>query len=376
MASFQLRNRIILWLLDDDDDDGDNLVQNGNRIFSPRINFNLPTSCFRESFRVDRLVVEYLERSIGHELQRPNSRSQSLFPREQILITLHFLGNGAQYHVNSYIHGIDKGTVCRCVHRVCHLISSRLMPLFIRWPTNSLNIVPMFERKAGFPNVIGAIDGTLIHIDAPSEDEPAFVGRDNKHSLNVALVSGPRNEFFFISAKCPGSFHDSRCLQVSSLWNAWEHQQWRPQHLGNSVMLGDSAYPLKCWLMTPTVRNVNVVPALENAINLYKRKHRRTRFIVECTIGIWKEEYPVLNGFRFRSPERISKAIYATATLHNMQNFHRHGSYDYDNHLNAIANREYEEMPDEREEENIQMFHDDVAGINRQREFLEYFNRL
>lgn len=225
----------------------------------------------------------------------------------------------------------------------------------------------------------GAIDGTLIHMDAPSYDEPIFVGRDNHHSLNVVVVSGPDNEFYYVSAKCPGSFHDSRCLQVSSMWTAWEINQWRPANSNRSVILGDSAYGLRRWLMTPTVRNVNAVPALEDAINSYKRKHRRTRFVVECTIGIWKEEYPFLNGFRFRTPARISNAIYATATLHNMQNFHRHGSYDYDNNLNAIRNRESEEMPDgdEDDDENVQIVRDDdVAGVNRQREFLEYFARL
>lgn len=62
-----------------------------------------------------------------------------------------------------------------------------------------------------------------------------------------------------------------------------------------------------------------------------------------------------------------------------MQNFHRHGSYDYDNNLNAIRNRESEEMPDgdEDDDENVQIVRDDdVAGVNRQREFLEYFARL
>lgn len=370
---FQFRNRIIFWLLDFDDDVR---VHYRNRRHLQRINFNLTTSSFRETFRVDQLVFDKIERSIGIELQRRTFRSYALSAREQILITLHFLGNGAQYHVNGYLHGIDKGTVCRCVHEVCRLVTVHLMPLFIKWPSNSANILRQFERKAGFPNVIGIIDGTLIHMDAPTDDEPIFVSRDNRHSINTLVVSGPNNEFFYVSAKAPGSFHDSRCLQISSLWNAWEHHQWRPRNANQSIILGDSAYPLKSWLMTPTVRNINMVPEFENAINLYQRKHRTTRFIVECTIGIWKEEYPVLNGFRFRSPVRISNAIYATATLHNMQNFHRNGSYNFDRNLNAIANREHNEIEiipniDEHNAEII--LNDDVAAVNRQREFIEYF---
>lgn len=323
-------------------------------------------------------MFDKVERTIGVELQRRTFRSHALSAREQILIALHFLGNGAQYHVNGYLHGIDKGTVCRCVHEVCRLITFRLMPLFIKWPLNSVDIQTKFERKAGFPNVIGIIDGTLIHMDAPTDDEPIFVSRDNRHSINALVVSGPNNEFFYVSAKAPGSFHDSRCLQISSLWNAWEHQQWRPLNANRPVILGDSAYPLKSWLITPIVRNINMVPQLENGINEYQRKHRKTRFIVECTIGIWKEEYPVLNGFRFRSPRRISNAIYATATLHNMQNFHRHGSYNFDRNLNAIANQEdendIEALPDMNEPDDNLLLNADNAAVNRQREYIEYFN--
>lgn len=155
-------------------------------------------------FLVDMLVVEHIERSIGNELLRHTFRSHSLSPREQILISLHFLGNGSQYHVNGYLHGINKGTVCRCVHTVCRLIVLRLMTSFVRWPTNILNIDHKFQQKAGFPNVVGLIDGTLIHIDAPSEDEPTYVSRDNRHSINVLVVSGPNHEFFLYISKIIG----------------------------------------------------------------------------------------------------------------------------------------------------------------------------
>lgn len=180
------------------------------------MNFDL-TSSFREAFRCDQFVVYKIEAAIGHELIRQTFRSKALTPREQILATLHFLGNGSPYHINGHLHGIDKGTVCRTIHHVCYLITTLLMPLFVRWPTNCQHIDERFEQKAGFPHVKGIIDGTLIHIDAPSEEEPAFVSRDNRHSINVVVVSGPNHEFFFISAKSPGSFHDSRCLQICNM---------------------------------------------------------------------------------------------------------------------------------------------------------------
>ena len=42
---------------------------------------------------------------------------------------------------------------------------------------------------ANFPNVVGAIDGTLIPIKGmASEDEPSFICRKGFHAINVQAV--------------------------------------------------------------------------------------------------------------------------------------------------------------------------------------------
>lgn len=335
----------------------------------------MPSTCFREAFRVDPPVVRKIEEYIGRYLQRDTRRNHALTAKEQILITLHFLGNGSQYHINGHLHGVNKSTICRSVHNVCWLIARYIMPSYVRWPTNSTNVNRLFERKAGFPNVKGIIDGTLVYIIAPHQDEPSYVARNNRHAINVLLVSGPHHEFFFASAKCPGSFHDSRVLRVSKLWQNWELNGWRPDNDENGTILGDSAYPLRRWLMTPTIRNMNAsIPHLEEAVPIFLRKHRKTRFMVECAIGILKAQFPCFNGFRMKDPKRICVAIYACVTLHNMQNHYRHGSYRYDDRLQGIINRE-PEIAVENELENRLLVdaNDDNEGINVQRRLLEYF---
>jgi len=44
-----------------------------------------------------------------------------------------------------------------------------------------------FFSKAGFPNVIGCIDGTHIKIQAPVVNEHEYVNRKNQHSINVQV---------------------------------------------------------------------------------------------------------------------------------------------------------------------------------------------
>lgn len=150
------------------------------RIIHPRINYHLNAAVFRQSFRVDVEVFNELERLISPYLIDTN-KNHALSPRNQILTAFHFSGNDAQYHVNGLAHGISKSTVCRYIHRIYWLVTDKLLPLFVRWPTVSQRIARHFFNIAGFPHVKGVIDGTLIHIDAPSIDEP--VGRDNKHSF-------------------------------------------------------------------------------------------------------------------------------------------------------------------------------------------------
>jgi len=46
-----------------------------------------------------------------------------------------------------------------------------------------------FFKKAGFPNVIGCIDGTHVRIQAPVINEHEYVNRKNQHSINVQVLS-------------------------------------------------------------------------------------------------------------------------------------------------------------------------------------------
>nr|CAI5859964.1 unnamed protein product [Callosobruchus analis] len=45
-----------------------------------------------------------------------------------------------------------------------------------------------FEQKAGFPNVIGAIDGTHIKIRKPKTDSESYINRKGFYSVNLQAV--------------------------------------------------------------------------------------------------------------------------------------------------------------------------------------------
>ncbi|CAG2202153.1 HARBI1 [Mytilus edulis] len=108
------------------------------------------------------------------DLERGTNKETALSVEQQVMIALRF-------------H--NKSTVSRVIDRVTDSLVA-MKDDFISWPDNQRkNVIRAgFYEKAGFPNVVGCIDGTHIRITGPSIDEPAFVNRKGFHSINVQAI--------------------------------------------------------------------------------------------------------------------------------------------------------------------------------------------
>lgn len=154
-----------------------------------------------------------------------------------------------------------------------------------------------------------------------------------------------------IVTRWPGSCHDSHIFNNSALKVRFESGEF-----GDMVLLGDSGYPLKNYLMTPILHPRT--PAEE----LYNASHTSTRTVVERTFGIIKRRFPVLTcGIRCNL-QTARKIIMAVSIVHNI----------------AILNRDNLEEEEERGEEIGENLHlDERDDINlRQRAFVSYFQTL
>nr|XP_039269133.1 putative nuclease HARBI1 [Styela clava] len=167
-----------------------------------------------------------------------------------------------------------------------------------------------FYNISKFPNVIGAIDGTHVPIIAPAANEHLYICRKNFHSLNVQAICDENMIFTDIVVKWPGSSHDSFILQQSNIYDKFESGQF-----GNSLLLGDSGYPLKKWLMTP-ISNPN-----GTAAERYNIAHKKTRVIIEKAFGVLKQRWRILDhtgGKLCYTPLKVAKIIVCCVILHNM----------------------------------------------------------
>ena len=102
-----------------------------------------------------------------------------------------------------------------------------------------LRVFEDFEQVSYLPRVSGAIDGSHIHIIAPSEDEYVCVNRKRYHSINIQAVCNANLIFRDVVAKWPGSHHDSFILEAST-----KHDRFESGEFGNYWLLGDNGYPL------------------------------------------------------------------------------------------------------------------------------------
>ena len=263
------------------------------RVFRPRINYSMDmdNQQFRESFRVNKDVAVFLEERLAMILEHETQRNMALSARQQLFTFLHTLGTSSFYHVMKVSHGPSNATVCRVMERVCNAILT-LENEFLGWPADMMRVIHDFRQIANFPCVIGVVDGTHIRVSPPGSEETGYVNRHHFPSLNTLLVCGPDNSFYFCHSRCAGSWHDSRVMKDSTLWHAFEHGE---TPLPSGVILGDSAYACRSWLIPPFAGDV------EGSKLRFNISHKKTRSLVERSIGLLKcRFYALMYGLRVR----------------------------------------------------------------------------
>ncbi|XP_062609331.1 putative nuclease HARBI1 [Saccostrea cucullata] len=208
--------------------------------------------------------------------------------------------------------GFHKSSVSRSVRDVSQALVN-ISSQFIKWPSPNEKVIIKkgFYSIAGFPAVVGAVDGTHVRIIAPSDHEPAaYVNRKGYHSTNTQAICNHEGKFTNIVAKWPGSNHDSFIFRESNI-GAYLEAHHRDLDI-DGVLLGDSGYACSRYLVTPFLR-----PTSEAQMR-YNNSHAQTRTVIERSFGWLKRRFLALHGEIKCKPERAAKIIVACAVLHNI----------------------------------------------------------
>ncbi|XP_052260338.1 putative nuclease HARBI1 [Dreissena polymorpha] len=248
------------------------------RVFRDRTNplETLSPMEIRERYRFFPETILFLVNMLN--LERATERSCPLPPLISTLAALHFLATGTHHIVTAGLHGISR----------------------------SRTVQKQFYNIAGFPQVVGVVDGTHIRIQAPSANEDDYMNRKGFHSLNVQMICDATFRFVDVVAKWPGSVHDSRIFHESAIRQRFERGEI------DGLLLGDSGYGCKRYLMTP-YQNTDSPCKERFNISLC-----RTRVVIEQAFGVLKRRFPCLHyGLRVK-PDRAAKITVACVILHNI----------------------------------------------------------
>ncbi|XP_042149273.1 putative nuclease HARBI1 [Ixodes scapularis] len=276
---------------------------------------------FVREYRLTKDVARWLCNELRRKLQRRRVGPHVLTVELQVLVALRFYAAGGfQGTVASDENiAIHQCSVSRVLVDVTEAIIDCLGPAWVKFPQTDQEKAAAkrkFYLLCGFSGVIGCVDGIQIAIRAPSENDERFSKaaywcRKNYYALNAMVVCDADLRITSFDGTFPGSVHDSFVWRASLL-----REEFVAGKLiqADECLLGDSGYPLEPWLLTPVAGN----PAGAEAA--FNRKHRSTRSIVERCIGMLKNKFRCLQGYRalHYDPERACNIATACVVLHNV----------------------------------------------------------
>lgn len=275
---------------------------------------------FQRRFRLSKNTINELHSLIGAQLEPQTIRENfNLSAMDKILITLRYYATASFQLVCADFYGVSESSVCKIIPVVSEKIAA-LREIFIRMPHTDDEIEEKkreFFRVAAMPNIICALDGTLIKIQevGGAQNKTDFFCRKQYYAINTQIACDANAYVLDIVARWPGSVHDETVFLNSSLFNRFLIGEFKRNGI-NSLILADGGYRSEDFLIVP-LRQTN--RETTQADSLYQKSHISTRNVVERFMGQWKKRFPCLwIGMRFRKLETTLNVIVATAVLHNI----------------------------------------------------------
>lgn len=216
-------------------------------------------------------------------------------------------------------------TISYIVYEVCQAIWDKLVEKHMPEPTTEhlLKTAQGFWDKVGFPHCIGAIDGTHVKLECPSSTGSMYYNYMGYYSVVLQAVADVRLKFLTIHAGGYGKQSDGGTFGESNLHKLIEEGRFNmppdaplPGTSAPAVpfaLVGDEAYPLKSYLVTPFPAN----RATEEQ-QVFNHRMSSGRCHVECAFGKLKQAYRCLDTTLKIHPDKVTLLIMTACLLQNI----------------------------------------------------------
>ncbi|XP_033729774.1 putative nuclease HARBI1 [Pecten maximus] len=247
------------------------------------------------------------------ELVGPRTEVKTISLERRTLACVWYLSNQETFRSIVDRFGLSKGSLHYFLRKFCNIITSNeILQQLIRWPSSDSefqNISENFTQRAGFPNVIGALDGTYIPILGPTAFRESYICRKGFPALHLQAVCDTDLKFLDVFCAYPGSVHDSRVFKNSPLYTELQNNPVPRQY----HLLGDSAYGNSETVLVPFRDNGH----LNADEKRYNNAHSSTRVDIERSFGLLKGKFRRLRYVEMKRVEDIPSLVVTCCGLHN-----------------------------------------------------------
>ncbi|KAL0919603.1 hypothetical protein M5K25_011707 [Dendrobium thyrsiflorum] len=302
--------------------------------FSRRITGSLSLSKdvgrFESVFKISRKTFNYICSLVRDDLMAKTSNvvfanGQVMSIEDQVAIALRRLSSGDSLLSIGLSFGLNHSTVAQVTWRFIETMEERGMH-HLQWPNSEQEIKSIkykFERVRGLPNCCGAIDTTHIMMCLPSADSSNKVWLDpeKNHSMILQAIVDPEMRFRDIVTGWPGSMNEFAILHDSGFFKLCEKglrlngkMELKDGSEISEYIIGDSAFPLLHWLLTPYQGKDLCASMIE-----FNKRHSATRIVAQRALARFKDMWRIVQGEMWRPDKhKLPRIILVCCILHNI----------------------------------------------------------
>lgn len=225
----------------------------------------------------------------------------------------------------AYTFRMGESTVRKIVYKTCEAIWDQLQPREMPQPSEQMwkETEKNFWQRWNFPNLIGAIDGKHVVIQAPPNTGSLYFSYKKSFSVVLLALVSADYKFIVIDVGSYGKNSDGAIFSSSALGKLLRSNQLqippdkalpKTNILLPHVIVGDEAFPLSVNLMRP-------YPGHQTANNeenrIFNYRLSRARRVSENAFGLLVKKFRIYERTISMSPKHVNVVIKTTCILHN-----------------------------------------------------------